>query len=248
CGDVRAEALAAGLARHFGGWEGGSPRSPRPPVPERPLAGARTILIDRPGSAQAELRIGTIGAPYDSEDHHAIVMANAILGGLFNSRINMNLREDKGWTYGARSGFRFRRGAGPFVVRTAVETRVTADALREMLDETARMREEPPNADEMRLAANALTLSLPRQFETASQVTRRVARQFIYDLPPDYWERYREHIEAVTPEQVREICRTYLAEDRLVLLAVADADAVAADLGRMGPHERRSAPGGRPAS
>jgi predicted Zn-dependent peptidase len=242
CGDVRLDALAKGLERHFGGWSGACARDLPPAVPDVPVEGPGVILIDRPDSPQAELRVGTIGVPYGTDDHYSIIVANAILGGLFNSRINMNLREDKGWTYGARSNFRFRRGAGPFVARTAVETGATAPALREVLDEIDRMRKEPPDEDELLLAKHALTLSLPLQFETASQIARRVSTQLIYDLPGDYWERYRERIEAVTGDQVRRVCQTYLTDDRLVLLAVTDAAKVEDEVASLGPVQRRGTP------
>jgi zinc protease len=239
CGDAREGRLAECLDDHFGGWTGSREREAPPPVPENPVTAAAMILIDRPGSPQAELRVGTVGVPYGTEDHYAIIVANAILGGLFNSRINMNLREDKGWTYGARSFFRFRRGAGPFVIKTAVETAATGPALEETLAEVARMREEPPGRDELLLAKHALTLSLPLQFETPAQVTSRVSRQLIYDLPEDYWEAYRGRIDAVTPDQVQRVCQTYLTEERLVLLAVTDADAVEAEVERFGEVQRR---------
>jgi len=238
CGDVEPARIEAGVARAFGGWSGVAARPAPPETPPTPPPG--TILVDRPGSPQAELRVATIGVPYGTDRHYAIVLANAVLGGLFNSRINMNLREDKGWTYGARSGFRFRRGAGPFVVQTAVETAVTADAFGEILSEIEKMREERVSEEELELAKHALTLSLPLQFETAAHITRRVSRQRIYDLPEDYWERYRDRIEAVTADQVRDVCRDLLARERLTLLAVTDAAAVAAGLGRFGEVDRRS--------
>jgi predicted Zn-dependent peptidase len=153
----------------------------------------------------------------------------------------MNLREDKGWTYGARSSFRFRRGAGPFTVQTAVETPVTADAFEEILGEIDRMRTEPVEDEELRLAKNALTLSLPLQFETASQITQKASRGWIYGLGDDYWATFRTRIEAVGAEDVLEVCRTYLGRDRLLLLAVTDADAVQADLQRLGPVDLRPA-------
>ncbi len=244
CGDVSVHTLTESLGRHFGGWTGSCEREPAPSVPASPATRAAMILIDRPGSPQSELRVGTVGVPHGTEDHYAIIVANAILGGLFNSRINMNLREDKGWTYGARSFFRFRRGAGPFVTKTAVETAATGPALEETLAEIARMREEPPGEEELLLAKHALTLSLPLQFETPAQVTSRVSRQLIFDLPADYWEAYRGRIDAITPEEVRDVCRRYLSEDRLVLLAVTDADAVEAEVERFGEVERRDSPSG----
>jgi len=236
CGDVEPELLRDGLEARFGDWAAATGRSA---PPERPSGGGRpgTLLIDRPGSPQAELRIGAVGAAHSTPDQYAISMANAILGGLFNSRMNMNLREDKGWTYGARTSFLLRRGAGPFVARTAVETGVTADAIEEMHAEIRGMRETPPTDEEIALARNALTLSLPLQFETASAIGRRVTRQLVYDLPRDYWETYRARIEAVTRDDVLAACERYLHEDGLTTLVVADGAVAAPHLERLGPVE-----------
>jgi len=239
CGDVEPDRFADGIASRFAGWAGDA--AP-PPIPTTPTPGkSAVVLLDRPDSPQAEIRVGTVGVPYGTSDHYAIILANAILGGLFNSRINMNLREDKGWTYGARSSFRFRRGAGPFTVQTAVETPVTADAFEEILGEIDRMRTEPVGDEELLLAKNALTLSLPLQFETASQITEKTSRARIYGLGDDYWATFRGRIEAVGAEDVLEVCRTYLGRDRLLLLAVTDAQAVHADLQRLGPVDLRPA-------
>ena len=233
CGDVDLDQLSAAVEHRFSAWTGRSDRLDPPANPT--VKGGDVILIDRPGSSQAEIRVATLGVPYGTEDHHKIIVANATLGGLFNSRINMNLREDKGWTYGARSAFRFRRGAGPFVARTAVETSVTAAAFEEMLKEIETMRTELVSEEELSLAKNALTLSLPLQFETAAQITSKVSRQRIYDLPDDYWEAYRGEIERVTVEHVRAVCQTHFDRDRLTLLAVTDAKVTRESLERFGP-------------
>ena len=239
CGDLDRERLLSAVEARFGAWSGeAAPVSP-PETPEPRAKGL--ILIDRPGSAQSEIRVATVGVPHNTADHHAIIVANAILGGLFNSRINLNLREDKGWTYGARSSFRFRRGAGPFIARTAVETARTGPAFEEVLREIEAMRTAPVTADEMTLARNALTLSLPLQFETAAQICGKVSRQRVFGLPDDYWETYRSRIEAVTPEAVQEVCRTYLDPDRLTLLAVGDAATAEPTLDGLGPVDVRSA-------
>lgn len=237
CGDVTPESLLAELEERFGDWPAGDEVPPLPEVPPRPLRPGRPLIVDRPGSAQSEIRIGTIGAPFQTEDLYAATLGNAILGGLFSSRINMNLREDKGWTYGARSAFYFRRGAGPFVAQTAVETPVTADAVREMMSEIEGIVSDPPSDEEMSLAKNALTLSLPRQFETTSQVTGKLARQVIFSLPEDYWERYPERINAVTRDQVVAAMDRYLDAGRLVLLVVGDADAIEPGLRAYGSTE-----------
>lgn len=237
CGDLDRERLISAAEARFGAWSGRVAPVPPPETPQ-PRTGD-LILIDRPGSAQSEIRVATVGVPYNTEDHHAIIVANAILGGLFNSRINLNLREEKGWTYGARSSFRFRRGAGPFVARTAVETARTGPAFEEILREIETMRTAPVTDDEMKLARNALTLSLPLQFETAVQVCGKVSRQRVFGLPDDYWETYRSRIEAVTPDEVREVCRMYLDPDRLTLLAVGDAATAAPTLDGLGPVDVR---------
>ncbi len=239
CGDADEARFHDTVEGHLAAWTGGGDRAapPEAPAPK----GGEVVLIDRPGSPQAEVRVATVGVPYGTPDHHAIVVANAILGGLFNSRINMNLREDKGWTYGARTSFGFRRGPGPFVARTAVETGVTADAFGEILKEIETMRTELVSSEELDLAQHALTLSLPLQFEGAAQITAKVARQRINDLPSDYWEVYRDRIEAVTPDEIREVCRRYLAPERLTLLTVTDADAVGKGLERFGALDVRSA-------
>ena len=192
------------------------------------------MLVNREHSAQAEIRVGRVGLPYGGPDFFPATLANAVLGGLFNSRINMNLREDKGWTYGARSSFHFRRGAGPFVVSTAVASEAAAAAFREILAETRSLVERPPDDAELRLAKNALTLSLPRQFETPSLVSGKVATQQIYSLPDDYWETYVDRVEAVTRDDIMEVARSRLPAESMTLLTVASAEEVAPSLEEVG--------------
>src|SRR5690606_27291126 len=122
---------------------------------------ARVVLVDRPGAAQSQLRVALVGAPRVSPDYEALRVMNVTLGGLFSSRINLNLREVHGYTYGASSQFVFRRAAGPFAVATGVRTDVTAPALAEIMKELARMRDSPITPDELRLAKDALVRSLP---------------------------------------------------------------------------------------
>ncbi len=233
CGDLDARSLRTAVERRFGDWSGEAPRRELEDLPgHRPPGGPN--LIDRVHSAQAEVRVGRIGLPYDHADFFPATLANAILGGLFNSRINMNLREDKGWTYGARSTLHFRRGAGPFVIGAAVESGAVTGAFREILAEIRGLVERPPEAAELRLAKNALTLSLPRQFETPSLVTRKVVTQQVYGLPDDYWETYVDRVEAVTRDEVMEVARSSLPGDSMTLLAVAPAAEVASELESLG--------------
>lgn len=230
CGDVRAGRLRDALAERFGDWEPGEGR-PDPPAPPGDAEEAgRVLVVDRPGSAQAEVRLGTVGRAYGEEGFFPTLVGNAVLGGLFNSRINMNLREEKGWTYGATTTFRFRRVAGPFVAGAAVETEAAGPALSEILDEIRGMWERPPEDEELALARNNLVLSLPRRFETVSQVTSRVATRWIHGLPDDWWSRYRERVEAVDREAAVAGLRERLAPDRMTGVVVAEADQVVPDL------------------
>ncbi len=240
CGDVDARRVRRMLEERFGDWRRSEGAGDPPETPDRPVTSGDTVLVDRPGSAQSEVRIGGVGAPRNTTDYFPLRVMNAVLGGLFNSRVNMNLREEKGWTYGARTLFRHRRGAGPFVASAAVETGVTADALHELEEEMRGMAARPPEGDELELAKNNLTLSLPRKFETPSQVSRRMIIQLFYGLEQDYWERYRERVEAVTRDDVAEVAERYLDPDRMVRVAVADGAEVREDLEGLGQLEVRS--------
>jgi zinc protease len=229
------------VAARFGSWSGRGHGAAPPPDVAGPDS-ASIVLVDRPGSRQSEIRIGGIGLRRGDPDEAALRVASSILGGLFNSRLNLNLRERKGWTYGARSSLSLRRARGPIVLRAAVETGVTAAAIGEMLAEAARLCEEPPSLDEMRTAGGALTKSLPLRFETSAQIVGRIVEERIYGLPPDYWQRFPATIEAVTPEQVRAVSSRLLNPAALAIVVVGDARAVRSDLESLGTVQVRPAP------
>lgn len=237
CGHVDTASALAAAEREFGDW----PAPPGPAAagaPAPPATAARAgevLLFDRPGRQQTELRIGGVGIARGEAGEEAALVMNALLGGLFSSRVNLNLREDKGWTYGARTALLRRRRPGPFLLRTAVATEVTAAAFAEILDEFERLRDELPAPEELELAANALTRSLPLQFQTASQLAGRRAEAITYVLPDDYWERFPERIRAVAPADVRDAARRLLAPDGLVLLAVGAVAEFAPELREFGP-------------
>ncbi|HSM09420.1 MAG TPA: pitrilysin family protein [Gemmatimonadota bacterium] len=237
CGDVEPATVLAAVEREFGEWAV-PPEAPPPAAPAPPAEAARAgeiLLFDRPASRQTELRIGGVGIARGEAGEEAALVMNAILGGLFSSRVNLKLREERGWTYGARTALLRRRRPGPFLLRTAVATEATAGAFTELLAEFERLRDEPPEPAELELAANALTRSLPLQFQTASQLAGRRAEMVTYELPDDYWERFPERIEAVDSAEVRDAARRLLAPDGLVLLAVGAVADFAAELGELGP-------------
>ena len=135
-------------------------------------------------------------------------MLNTILGGQFVSRINLNLREDKGYTYGVRTGFDLRRGLGPFVVQTSVGTDVTVPAIREALKEMHDIAAQPAgHADELSLAFNTVSKGYPRGFETATQVARSVAQLALHGLPDTYFEDFVPTLAQVTQDEVSRVAR-----------------------------------------
>jgi zinc protease len=162
------------------------------------------------------------------------VVMNAILGGLFSSRINLNLRETHAFTYSASSLFDWRRAAGPFFVSTAVKTEVTARAVEEILKEIDAMRAAPPSPSEVELATAYLAGVFPIRYETTAAVAGALARATTFGLDDDWFARYRERVLAVTPEEVHAAARTHLDPSRLLVLAVGDAGAIRAPLGGVG--------------
>ena len=235
CGDVDPKSVFERVEEQFGEWkENGGMSSAAPPSPGRPARSGDVLLIDRPSSRQTELRLAGLGLARGEDGEIPALVMNAILGGLFNSRINLNLREDKGWTYGAGTTFVRRRGVGPFVLRTAVDTAVTADAFGEVCREFQTMCDSTPTGEELALAKNALTLSLPLQFETKGQIAGRRVESVTYGLPADYWEDYADEVRAVTADEVATAARRFLDPGGLVLLAVGDVARFADDLAEFG--------------
>src|SRR4051812_27354874 len=174
-------------------------------------------VIHRPGSVQTEIRIGHVGVPRRTPDYHALSVMASILGGLFNSRLNTKLREEKGYTYGAGAGFDLRRGAGPFAARAAVNTEVTVAAVTDTLAELERMRDEPVSEAELAAARDFLVGVFPLRFETAGAVVGALGGLAVHGLPIDELVRYREHIEAVDVAAVTAAARDHLHVDRAAI-------------------------------
>jgi len=217
----------------FGGWKGvagdgeqGNPAQPQPP---------RLSIVPRASAPQSELRIGHVAAARNTPDYHALVTANMVLGGQFSSRINLNLREDKGFTYGARTAFEFRRRPGPFVLQVGVQTSATAQSIAESIGEiTAMVSTRPITGEELRLAAASLTRGYARNFETADQIARAATQLALYDLPDTYFAEFVPRIEQLTTDEVTGAMARHLDAARLTTVVVGDYDAVGADLGRLG--------------
>lgn len=242
-GDID-EAGAQQLAeRAFGAWQGSEAGDPPPPA-----ATARSpevTLVSRPGAPQSQLMVGGLGVARSSEDYYALTLCNAVLGGMFNSRINMNLREEKGWTYGARSSFTFLRSRGSFSVDAGVRTDVTAPAVHEIFAEIERMRTEPIHEDELRAAKNRYVLSLPGSLQTMEAIGNMVAALVMHDLPPTYLRELADHLEAVSVADVQRVAQTYLNPREMHVVVVGDRSKVAEGLLglRRGPVQMRDSEG-----
>lgn len=232
-GDATTESAMRLASEHFGDWSGAAIR--HTPLMDKPARShAATHLITKAEAQQSELRLGHVSVPRTHPDYFDIVVMNAIFGGLFNSRVNMNLREAHPYTYGAFSAFDWRRGAGPFVVSTAVRSDVTAEAIREVLKEVDRMRREPVSTEELTLATSYLDGVFPIRYETTAAVAGALANQVIYGLPTDYFDQYRRNIRAVTVESVLTAARKHLDPERMQAVVVGDESAVGDKLKDLG--------------
>jgi zinc protease len=223
-GDVTPAQIEAKVNSLFGGWQRGTVT----PVtyPEPPKAGATTVyLIDKPGASQSSFRIGSIGVPRSTRDYFALSVLNTILGGSFTSRLNNNLREVKGYTYGARSQFDMRRSAGPFTASAEIVGDKTDSALVEFMKELNAIRETVP-ADELAKAKRYMQLGLPSDFETTQQIAGALVPIALYDLPLDYYNTYVQNVEAVTAAEVQRVARQYVNPASLAIVIVGDRQKV----------------------
>lgn len=231
-GDCRHADVAALASQVFADWNGAATA----PLPEAAAEQTppRLNIIPRPGAPQSELRIGHVAVARNTPDYHALVAANMVLGGQFVSRINLNLREEKGFTYGARTSFDFRRLPGPFSLQVSVQTAATAEAIQESIAEIAGIRDtRPVSPEELALGVAALTRGYARNFETAEQLARAVTQLALYDLPDTYFDEFVSKVEGVTVDDVTRVARQYLDPARLTTLVVGDYGVVARDLPKL---------------
>ncbi len=235
-GPTHAEDARAAVEDAFGAWRPIDGRPPRPADTTWPsVPPGRLVLIDRPGAAQTELRVGHVASPRRTPDFHALLVLNTVLGGQFVSRLNLNLREQKGYTYGVRTAFEFRRQAGPFTLGTSVQTDATVDAVAESLREIADIRgTRPVTMDELTLAQQTLTLGYPRGFESTAQIARALSQLVLHELPDDTFAVFAPRVRAQDTDTVTAAARLHLDPDRLAVVAVGDVARIGDGLGRLG--------------
>jgi predicted Zn-dependent peptidase len=225
-GDVRPDDVAARLERAFAGWRPAA--VPAPVAPAAPPARATAVyLVDKPGAPQSSVRIGLPGVARTTPDYFPLLVLNTVLGGSFTSRLNQNLREVRGYTYGAGSRFQTRRAAGPFVASAEVTGAKTDSALVEFMKELRAIADTVPAA-ELERAKQYLVLQLPGDFETTGDIAGQLIPVVTYGLPLDYYNTYAARVAAVTQADVQRVARQYLDPRRLAVVVVGDRRSVEA--------------------
>lgn len=223
-GDVKTADIMATLEKMFGGW-----RKSEPALMNIPTAGqvrGRTIyLVDKPNAPQSVIRISKVGTDRRTKDYFPLVVMNTILGGSFSSRLNNNLREQHGYTYGAGSSFDMRLSAGSFTASSSVQTAVTDKAMTEFFKELNRIA-TPVTDQELAKAKNYLALGYPGDFETASQIAGQLGDMLYYNLPDSYFNDYIRNVLAVTKDDVRRVAKKYVDPENIAVIVVGDQKVV----------------------
>ena len=221
-GDVTATSVVPQLEKQFGSWRAAGAAPRHTVVPNAPQPAQRQIVIvDMPGAEQSQIRIGDVGVPRSTPDYFTLQVLNTILGGSFTSRLNQNLREQHGYSYGASSRFDMRLSAGPFIAGAGVQTDKTAEALREFFNELTAIG-KPVSAEELTKAKNYLALGFPSQFETIGDFSAQLEQLVVYGLPDNYFADYVKNLEAVTADAVLKAAAKYIQPQRFLVVVVGD--------------------------
>jgi zinc protease len=231
-GDFETDDLEGLLQEAFGGWEGSAAAEVAEPAVEPPSS--RLVIVDAPGSAQTQVRAAVLGPARSRAEYEQLEVMNMILGSMFSSRINLNLREQHGYSYGAYSWVRYLRHGGWIAVGSGVRTDVTGPAVGEILKEIQRMGSEPVTAEEMASATESLVRTLPSWFETTSGTVASLTELYVFDLGLQYYGSLPEKIQKVTPAEVQAVTRKYLDPSQVLIVAVGDRAKIAPGLGRLG--------------
>lgn len=233
-GDFDTEVLHHLAQQHFGGWAGGAEPA-LPKIEPRQLEQVEVHIADRPGAAQTQLHLGHAGPSRLEPEFFKLIATNVLLGGKFTSRLNLNLRERHGFTYGVQSSFARRLGPAPFTIRTAVATEVAGAAVREIFFEVERLQNETVPEEEWSETLSYLLGVFPYTVQTTDDLAARLENLSIFRLPLDYYETYRDDLRSMTPELVRETAQRYLFPDRMVVVAAGPAETLAPQLEAFGP-------------
>ena len=241
-GDVKPAEVVAKLEKTFASWKAGEATPMTiPPVAAAPAT--KVYLVDRPGSVQTSLTLGVPTIERNDPDYFALEMMSQIIGGGASSRLFLNLREDKGYTYGAYSSNSAGKYRGSFQATAEVRTEVTKGAMDEFMKELKRIRTEPVPADEFDRARRTIVGGWARQLEFPNSLLGNIVTSKLYGFAADYWDTYPAKIAAVTPADVQRVAQKYITLDKLAIVAVGDAEKIKADLAAFGAVEATDADG-----
>ncbi|HKA25695.1 MAG TPA: pitrilysin family protein [Candidatus Eisenbacteria bacterium] len=231
-GDLTEDEARALAEKGFGSWRGKTPANPSAAqgksIPER------VVIVDKPDSPQTSVLVAQLGVPRSHPDFEPLSVMNQILGGLFSSRVNMNLRERHGYTYGAYSGVTESRGVGMFYIGASVRTDATGASIREMFREVEGIRQDPVTEEELLLAKDSIVRALPAMFETTETTVSTLGTLFVHDLPLDFFERLPGRIEAMTAPQILDATRRHLDPERMIVVAVGDRAKIDPQIAELG--------------
>jgi zinc protease len=241
-GDVTMKEILPKLEKAFGDWQKGD--VPSMTIPAAPAQSeSRIFLIDRPGSVQTVLQLGTLGIERTSPDYFSVLLADRVLGGGPSGRLFLNLREDKGYTYGAYSNFGGSKFRGTWISSSEVRTDVTEGAMKEFMYELNRLRNEPVPAEELENAKRAIVGSFALSLEQPGTLLQNIITQKLYNLPADYWDTYPQKVSAITAADVQKAAQKYLDMSHLQVVAVGDAAKAREILSKYGKVELYDAEG-----
>jgi zinc protease len=230
-GDVSLTQAKELATKYFGGWSGTATGSKALPTPELP---AKSVaIVDKPGAPQTALLLVSLGASRNTPDYVPLEVMNTALGGLFSSRINMNLREEHGYTYGAQSFFQYRRGVGPFFAGGAIRTDATGPATQELFKELTRIREEQLKPDELQKAKDSFSKTLVGLFETSGATSTTIGQQFVFGLPVEYYRDLPTQIDKVTAADALRVAKRYLHPEATIVVGVGDRAKIEPDLKKL---------------
>jgi predicted Zn-dependent peptidase len=246
-GDTTEKALRGKLEAAFGKWRAKGAAAPKLPAPEGASSVTRIFLVDKADAPQSSIRVGLIGIDRKNPDYFPVTVMNLILGGGFY-RLDLNLREGKGWTYGARSTVDSRRAPGPISAGGEFVALHTADSVAEILKELASMRDADVTDVELARAKDQIIKSYPARFATRGNVAAQLAELAVFGLPDSYITDYTKKIAAVSKDDVRRVARKYLDPNHLTIVVVGDRKTLAEPLAKLAPVEDRDLDGNPPAS
>jgi predicted Zn-dependent peptidase len=232
-GDVTAASIVPLLEKQFGSWKSDRMAALTAEVQMAPQLKSRAVyIIDKPDAPQSQIRIGWIGVPRSTRDYAGLEVLNTILGGSFTSRLNQNLREEHGYSYGASSAFDMRLSAGPFLAAAGVQTDKTGPAVQEFFNELNEILTPVP-AEELQKAKNYVALSFPGEFETTGDLARKLEEQLVYKLPADAFANFVNEVNRVTAADLQKLAAQYIQPDKMAVVIVGDRKVIEADVRKL---------------